>query len=173
MSIFGVCLLLRSVHSAGVATFTLEEASSVTLTSRDLPTDVPPGSIDSIPPNGIDVYLSETAQKAVQDAISGNCAEIGSLKCQTAIQAALNSQSLQAGQLQPRNGAFVAAGIVAGVAIVLQAIWPGSTAVPTAIHLSPAQLTQVSNIATATNVVAVGGSKTTTFTLPPSPTTAT
>ncbi|OBT61103.1 hypothetical protein VE03_09873 [Pseudogymnoascus sp. 23342-1-I1] len=172
-SLVATCLLLRPVLGAGVATFTLEEASSVTLVPRDLPTDVPPGSIISIPANGIDIYLSETTQKAVQDAISGSCGTTGSLQCQTAIQAALNTQSLQAGQLQPRFAGLIVAGLAAIVAIVIEHYRLSNTAVPSAIHLSPAQLSQASNIASATSVVAVGGSQTTTFTLPPSPTTVT
>lgn len=172
-SLVATCLLLRPVLGAGVATFTLGEASSVTLVPRDLPTDVPPGSITSIPANGIDIYLSETTQKAVQDAISGSCGTTGSLQCQTAIQAALNTQSLQAGQLQPRFAGLIVAGLAAIVAIVIEHYRLSNTAVPSAIHLSPAQLSQASNIASATSVVAVGGSQTTTFTLPPTPTTVT
>jgi len=171
-TLVATCLLLRPALAAGVATLTLEAASSATLTSRDLPTNVPPGSVNSIPANGMDIYLSDDTRKAVQDAISSSCSTAGSLKCQTAIQAALNGQSLQAGQLHPRVAPIIIYGLVALVGIVIHGIIASNinTEVPKAIHLSPAQLSQASNLATATSVVAVSSSKTIAYTLPPSPT---
>lgn len=165
-----VLALTAYVHGAGIATITLSPASSAGLTARSAPTTVPAGSISAIPDDGLDIYLSSDAQTAVNNAIKANCADPSTEKCQSSIAQALNSKSLQANQLQPRAAGLILAGLVGLLAIVIA----DARTATEHYHLSPAELSQVSNIASASSVVAVPASKgsTTVFTLPPSATTA-
>jgi len=176
---FTAWTLLSPVLGADVPTITLAPSSSVTLTRRDAPTSVPAGAIIGVPNDGIDIYLSADTQKAVNDAISAHCSTPQSVECQSGIADALNSKSLQASQLQPRGAPELVIGLVALVSIFIQSFFvakadQAAKPVPAALHIGAAQLSQASNLATATSVVVVpdGSSAKTTFQLPPSPTTA-
>ncbi|KAF2434573.1 hypothetical protein EJ08DRAFT_471852 [Tothia fuscella] len=106
-----------------------------------------------IPPEGIDVYISQEVVQALEDSMSTNCKTIDQ-KCQDNVRALLKNPSTA---LQARNPLIPLAAFVALLAMVIPQLFSKKQGSWVPLHLPAPQLSQASSAISGTAVAIATG----------------
>lgn len=108
----------------------------------------------------------------VKDSVSKDCNDQSSPDCQKSVQAVLESRDVG---IEARGGGILVGGLINYVAVIIPHVYTHDRIVPAAIHLKPDDISQISSVASATEIrVATASNDATAFlvTQVPAPTTA-